>query len=174
MHPRENIRKAFVDRLKTAVEGGYPTMADDRVYASRVKPLFDQFFPAILVYTQEETVEEDQWDGDGYAPLKRNLSVDIEAVVKGSETLDDELDLFAFQIEKAFDGWDINMYQSSILRLKKTESSAVIDGSKVYGVIRLTYSLTYRTAVKQPDASGTTPTDITIRENTDAHYYEQG
>lgn len=164
MHPRVNIRKAFVDRLKTPNEGVFPTMADDRVYASRVKPLFDQFFPAILVYTQDETVEEDQWDGDGYAPLKRNLSVDIEAVIKGSEKLDDELDLFAFQIEKAFDGWDVGMYQSSVLRLKKTESSAVIDGSKVYGVTRLTYSLTYRTAVKQPDLSGVTPTDITIKE----------
>lgn len=165
MHPRINIRKAFVDHLKVAVEGVFPTMADDRVYASRVKPLFDQFFPAILIYTQDETVEEDQWDGDGYAPLKRNLSVDIEAVIKGSETLDDELDLFAFQIEKAFDGWDVGMYQSSVLRLKKTESSAVIDGSKVYGVTRLTYSLTYRTAVKQPDLSGVIPTNITIKEN---------
>ncbi len=165
MHPREQIRKAFVDRLKTEVDGAFPTMAKEKIYASRVKPLFDQFFPAILIYTQDETVEEDQWDGDGYAPLKRNLSVDIEAVIKGSEKLDDELDLFAFQIEKALDGWAVPFRGEDILRLKKTESSAVIDGSKVYGVTRLTYSLTYRTAVKQPDLSGTTPTNITIKEN---------
>lgn len=161
-----------MDRLKTNVDGTFVTMAEDRIYASRVKPLFDQFFPAILVYTQEETVEEDQWDGDGYAPLKRNLSVDIEAIIKGNENMDDELDLFAWQIEKALDGWDIPLRIADILRLKKTESSAVIDGSKVFGVVHLIYSLIYRTPVKQPEI-GTTPTELIIRENTNANYYDK-
>jgi hypothetical protein len=124
-------------------------MAEARVYASRVKPLFDQFLPAILLYTQEETIEENQYDGDGFAPLKRRLSVEIEAVAKGTETVDDELDEFAFQIERALEGWDIPFRGADILRLQKTESSIVMDGTKYYAVTRLSYTVTYRTAVKQ-------------------------
>lgn len=150
MHPREQIRHALVERLKTKIGDSFPTMAEDRVFASRVKPLFDQLFPAILLYTPDETVQENQYTGDGFTPLKRNLSVEIEAAVKGNETLDDELDEFALQIENTLDGFEIPARQSDVITLTKTESTAVVDGSKVYGVIRLTYQVLYRTAVKQP------------------------
>ena len=150
MHPRTHIRQALVARLSEKNDGIYLTMAEDKVFASRVKPLFDQHFPAILLYTSDETVEENQYLGDGFTPLKRNLSVEIEAAVKGSEQLDDELDLFALQIENALDGFEIPERISDVITLMKTDSAAVIEGSKVYGVIRLTYQVSYLTEVKQP------------------------
>ncbi|MHA1540029.1 MAG: hypothetical protein ACTSXQ_06110 [Alphaproteobacteria bacterium] len=167
-HPRESIRDAFVERLGTAVDTLFPTMAKERVYANRVKPLFNQFFPAILLYTQEEDVEEERWGGDGFYPLRRNLTVEIEAVVKGDDDVDNTLDLFAWQIETALDGWNIPYRGADILRLKRTESAIVIDGSKTYGVICLTYSVMYRTEAKQPDLSGPIPTNLTVRENINA------
>ena len=142
MHPRQHIRQAFVDRLSGV------TMAKDNVYASRIKPLFDQFLPAILLYTQDESVEEHQWDGDGFTPLKRKLMLEIEAVIQGGDDLDNKLDQFAYEIEQALDDWNIPNRIADTLRLEQTESSIVADGSKVYGVTRLTYSLIYRTAVK--------------------------
>ena len=142
MHPRQHIRQAFVDRLSGI------TMAKDNVYASRIKPLFDQFLPAILLYTQDESVEEHQWDGDGFTLLKRKLMLEIEAVIQGGDDLDNKLDLFAYEIEQALDDWNIPNRIADTLRLEQTESSIVADGSKVYGVTRLTYSLIYRTAVK--------------------------
>ena len=150
IHPRARIRQALVERLSLRVDGVYPTMAKDKVFASRVKPLFDQLFPAILLYTSDETVEENQYVGDGFTPLTRNLSVEIEAAVKGSEKLDDDLDLFALQIENALDGFQIPERLSDVISLMKTESAAVVDGSKTYGVVKLTYQVSYRTEVKQP------------------------
>ncbi len=150
-HPREHIRHALVERLTIKTSGKYPTMAEERVFASRVKPLFDQLFPAILLYASDETVEDNQYAGDGFTPLKRNLTVEIEAAVKGNEKLDDELDIFALQIETALDGFDIPGQLSDVMTLMRTDSAAVIEGSKVFGVIKLTYQVTYRTEVKQPD-----------------------
>jgi hypothetical protein len=44
--------------------------------------------------------------------------------------------------------------------LKSTEIDISIDGSKIYGAVRLTYTITYYTTSKEPDNSGTIPTEI--------------
>ena len=41
-HPRTAIRQALVDRLKNQVDDAYLTDAQDKIYGSRSKPLFDQ------------------------------------------------------------------------------------------------------------------------------------
>jgi hypothetical protein len=159
-HPRAAIRQALVDKLQTKVDDAFPTDAGDKVYGSRAKPLFDQFLPAILVYTRNENIIEERFATDGYGASKRELEVAIEAVVLGNEQVDDALDKISKQIEDALDGFEMPIRKADILKLKSTEIDVSIDGSKIYGAARLTYSITYYTSNKQPDNSGTIPTEI--------------
>ena len=159
-HPRAIIRQALVDRLKTKIENIYPTDAFDRIYGSRSKPLFDQFLPAILIYARSENILEEKFTTDGFGATKRELDIAFEAVVLGSDEVDTTLDKIAGQIEDAFDGWEIPTRKSDVLKLKSTEIDISIDGSKIYGAVRLTYTITYYTASQEPNNSGTIPTNI--------------
>ena len=159
-HPRTAIRQALVDRLKTKVNDAFLTDAEDKIYGSRSKPLFDQFLPAILVYARSENVLEEKFTTDGFGATKRELDVAFEAVILGSEQLDDTLDNITKQIEDAFDGWEMPTRKSDVLKLKSTEIDISIDGSKIYGAVRLTYTITYYTASQEPNNSGTIPTNI--------------
>jgi hypothetical protein len=144
-HPRTAIRDALVDRLKTKISDVFLTDAEDKIYGSRSKPLFDQFLPAILVYARSENILEERFTTDGYGATKRELDVAIEAVMLGNEEIDNALDNIAAQIEFAFDGWEMLNRKSDIMKLKSTEIDVSIDGSKIYGAIRLNYSITYYT-----------------------------
>ena len=144
-HPRTAIRDALVDRLKTKVDDVFPTDAEDKIYGSRSKPLFDQFLPAILVYARNENVIEERFASDGFGPTKRELDIAFEAVVLGGEEVDTALDKIAKQIENAFDGWEMPTRKADVLKLKSTEIDIAIEGSKTYGAIRLTYKITYYT-----------------------------
>lgn len=159
-HPRSIIRNAIIDRLKTKIDDVFVTDAKDRIYGNRAKPLFDQFLPAILVYSKDENILEERYKTDGYGPLKRELELAIEAVILENNQIDQELDNIANQIELAFDGFEIPARRADILKLKSTEIDISIQGSKIYGAVRLTYAVTYFTKVKQPLNDGILPTDI--------------
>jgi len=159
-HQRTVIRQALVDKLKTKVDDVFPTAAEDRIYGSRAKPLFDQFLPAIIIYTRSENILEERFASDGYGASKRELEVAIEAVVLGNEQVDDILDNITKQIEDALDGFEMESRKADILQLKSTEIDVSIEGSKIYGAARLTYGITYYTENKQPDNSGIIPTEI--------------
>ena len=153
-HPRSIIKNSIINQLNGKTD------AEDRVYGNRAKHLFDQFLPAILVYAKDENILEERFETDGFGPLKRELEIAIEAVILGGDDFDQKLDNLASQIENALDGFEISTRKSDILKLKSTEIDSSIEGSKIYGAVRLTYSVTYLTAVKQPDFSGTIPTEI--------------
>ena len=159
-HPRAAIRQALVDKLKTKVDDIFPTDAGEKIYGSRAKPLFDQFLPAILIYARNENIIEERFATDGYGASKRELEVAIEAVVLGNEQVDDSLDKISKQIEDALDGFEMPTRKADVLKLKSTEMDVSIDGSKIYGAARLTYGITYYTSNKEPDNSGTIPTEI--------------
>ena len=161
-HPRTIIRQALIDKLKTKVNDQFPTAAEDRIYGSRAQPLFDQFLPAILIYCRNETILEERFVTDGYGASKRELEIAIEAVVLGNEEIDDLLDKISKQIEDALDGFEIPSRKADILRLKSTEIDVSINGSKIYGAIRLTYSITYYTANKPPQGQDFIMRELTI------------
>ncbi len=144
-HPRAAIRDALVDRLKTKVDDIFLTDAEDKIYGSRSKPLFDQFLPAILVYARNENIIEEKFASDGFGATKRELEIAFEAVVLGDEEVDSALDKIAQQIENAFNDWEMPTRKADILKLKSTEIDLSIEGSKTYGAIRLTYNITYYT-----------------------------
>jgi hypothetical protein len=153
-HPRSIIRNAIINQLISKTD------AEDRIYGNRAKPLFDQFLPAILVYSKDESILEERFEADGFGPLKRELEIAIEAVILGSDDFDQKLDDLSSQIENALDGFEIDTKRSAIIKLKSTEIDSSIEGSKIYGAVRLTYSVTYLTAIKQPENEGIIPTEI--------------
>lgn len=159
-HQRTVIRNTLVDRLKSKIDEVYLTDASERVYGSRTKPLFDQFLPAILVYTKNENILEERFAIDGYGSTKRELEIAIEAVVFGNEQVDDSLDKISKQIEDALDDFEIPTRKADILKLKSTDLDVSIDGSKIYGAVRLTYLITYYTSNKHPDNLGVIPNEI--------------
>ena len=81
---------------------------------------------------------------DGFGPLKRELEIAIEAVILGG----DDFDRKARRSIKPnrnmhLDGFEIETRKSDIIKLKSTEIDSSIEGSKIYGAVRLTYSVTY-------------------------------
>jgi len=153
-HKRQIIRDAIINQLKDKTD------VRNNIYGNRAKPLFDQFLPAILVYSKQENILEDQYNIDGYASLKRELEIAIEAVILGGDEFDQKLDNIAEQIESALDGFEIETRKADLIKLKSTEIDYSIEGSKIYGAVRLTYSVIYRTKVKQLSNSGTPITEI--------------
>lgn len=144
-HPRSIIKNAIINQLTGKTD------AQEKVYGNRAKPLFDQFLPAILVYSKDETILEGRFESDGFGPLKRDLEIAIEAVILGGDDFDQKLDDLSNQIENALDGFEIDTRKSDVLKMKSTEIDISIEGSKTYGAIRLNYTLTYYTETKQPD-----------------------
>ena len=136
-HPRAAIREALTDHLKNRTD------AKDKVFGNRNKPLFDNLLPAILVYARSENVLEERFASDGFGATKRELDIAIEAVISGDDNLDEALDKIAAQIESAFEDWEMPTRKADILKLKSTEIDTSIEGSKIYGAIRLNYSIIY-------------------------------
>lgn len=139
-HPRQTIKEAIAQRLKDA-----QTKAGQHIFVGRAKPLFDNDLPAILIYGNDENISTERWDTDGFGELKRELIIFIEAIDAGKDDLDNKLDSLAWEIENALDGWDIPNHQSAILRFRATDSDLMIEGRTIYGAIRLSYNITYRT-----------------------------
>ena len=135
-HARQDIREQIAEHLRT--EFG-------NVFTSRSKVLFEQDMPAILVYTANETIQKERWDTDGFGNLFRDLDISIEAIDIGKDDLDNKLDTMAETIERLFDGWEMPNRMNAVLRFKSTETDMSIEGNKIYGAIKLTFTLTYQT-----------------------------
>lgn len=144
MHPRKAIRYAIRDRLKTAVDGAFPTVAGENVFASRIAPITDDDYPAILIYTREEKEYSEPID-DSLAFRKARLFVVVEGLLRAGESVDDKLDDLAEQIEAAFDGWDIPGFEAANMTLHETDIDVVTENvRRPIGAIGLTYHVTYR------------------------------
>lgn len=135
-HKRQDIREQVATTLRTEFAN---------VYTSRAKVLFEQDMPAVLVYTTTETIQKERWNTDGFGNLFRDLEIAIEAVDIGKDDLDDKLDAMAETIEGLLDGWEMPNMKNAILRFKSTETDMSIDGNKIYGAIKLTFTITYQT-----------------------------
>lgn len=93
MHQRTLIRKYVTEMLKSAVDVG------GRVFDSRTDAAFVRELPAVMVYYKGESA--DVRGGDRYNPTSYDRVLDLEIDVVTLAGVD-ELDRFAFQIERAF------------------------------------------------------------------------
>ncbi|HET9063672.1 MAG TPA: hypothetical protein VFO62_10325 [Candidatus Binatia bacterium] len=148
-HPRKLIRHAVVALLTNA------TAAGARVKDTRVEPHRKGALPAIAVYTLREPVNQDV---SGGAPLELTRDVKVEIAgfvgVRDPDTVADELDDLAEQIEAAMDN---DRYLGGLAADSILESTEMQvreeDGASdpLIGIITLTYSVTYQTSPAVPD-----------------------
>jgi hypothetical protein len=137
MHKRAQIRAAIVDLLIAA-----NTAASSRVYGNRAMPLWDLSLPAVLVYARDE---DSKPQGVSDQSLIRTMRVSIQAVSAANDTLDDDLDVLAGQIEAAMNA-DDNLGTLVISStLISTELDVAADGEKPIGAVRMTYEIRYAT-----------------------------
>lgn len=102
-HQRTLIRNAIVRKLTKVIDADanlYPTDAEDRVYGSRIAPMYMSELPAICVYTADESSEV-----EGTSPMRyrRKPTVSIEIHDECGTDLDDDsedrIDAIARQVE---------------------------------------------------------------------------
>ena len=143
-HKRKVIREKVLALLK------HNTSVGEEVYANRVKTLFPNHEPTILIYALQETALQTTM-----APEKkytRKISLAIEARVNsgsqgmvGDLTLDDYLDSLALQIEDIMKSNNrlLDSAANSVLQATRFDFSPA--GDKLIGAMRLEYEITYFT-----------------------------
>lgn len=140
MHIRRSIREA----VKTQVTG--LTTTGNNVFSHRVYPVQEEVLPAILVYTSSEISTPATLGGFGsVASLARTLSVDIEAYVKATGNVVDTLDTIAEEVEIALGDDETLGGLAESIQLTNTSIEITADGDQPVGVLKMGYSVVYRT-----------------------------
>ena len=140
----DHVRKQIRDYIAALLED--LTTTETRVFTNRVRAMKKKDLPGLIIYT----VEEDSDPGAVGGHLNRTLDLAVEAYVKTSETIDDDLDTIAAEVETAIASdptlgglaQDV-LYASSELFLDG-------EGDKKTGVIRMIFQVGYRTAKTDP------------------------
>ena len=140
MHPRSQIRAAFVERLTDA------TAAEERVYKSRLMPIEEPQLPAIVVHTRDaEEIQGRSISGwNGFE--RRRCIVSVICIAQSFDDIDEDLDTMASQVEGAIQSWVIPGFESSDPMLLDTRSDdPEFDGALTTGATMLRYVVTYQT-----------------------------
>lgn len=93
-----NNRQAIRTAVMTLLMGN--TSADQNVYANRETKLWTSELPAVLIHTSHEPVVPEGMSGRRYA---RTLQLVIKIRVQATQTVDDDLDSLAGEVETIID-----------------------------------------------------------------------
>ena len=138
-----HIRKQIRDRLETILTSGV-TLAQRRVFGSRIYPLTAPQLPAIAVYTASESSGLQTM---GVRTLMRDLSVSGDAYVRVNDKFDDDIDALCVQIEETIAAdYTLNGLVKDTI-LTSTEIDFDGEAEKPVGVARLTYTIRYVTTI---------------------------
>lgn len=138
-----HIRKQIRDRVESILASGV-SLAQRRVYASRVYPFTESQLPAVTVYSGSEASGLQTM---GVRTLARDLSLVIDAYVRVTDTFDDDVDALCVQIEETIAAdYTLNgLVKDSVLT--STEIDFDGDAERPVGVARLTYTIRYVTTI---------------------------
>lgn len=127
----------MVQRLKDA-----KTIAGDRVFGSRAKGLRRSQMPAILVYTKSES---SALFNESPREFQRDLTVAVDLVMEGEseDALDDQLDDWAEQVERAIFLEETFGGVCSDTLLGETEMDVDTEGEKPVGAVRMSLTMPY-------------------------------
>lgn len=133
-----NNRVAIRAALSALLSGN--TNADTNVFINRGSPLWKTEFPAILVYTKEESATPESIQVRRYI---RDLQLLIDVKVQATDASDDALDAVVSQVETIMA--DNSSISGTVLSsiLSKTEISVNSDAEEDIGVATLTYECKY-------------------------------
>lgn len=159
-HPRKLIRHAIRDALEGATD------AFDRVYATRSIELRKCELPVICVYTLEDDV--DPASRDTYPrELIRTVPVVIECWIGPSETVDDDMDDFAEQVETAMHADPFFGGVCSESLLDGTVIEVLEQGARRLGMVALTYTVRYYSLAPEAPADGELDDFLTVEATHD-------
>lgn len=135
-----HVRKQIRDAVATEVTG--LTTTGTNVFKTRAYPVGPGKLPGLAIYT---TSEDSAVDSMGSARgLMRELDLIIEGYANGTNTVDDDLDAIATEVEEALAAATIDEVKD--LYLVRTEMDVDGgEGDKVVGAVRLTFRAVYRT-----------------------------
>lgn len=136
-----HLRKTIREHVKTTCTSLSTTGSN--VYETRYFPLQTANLPALLIYTNEESIEE-YTIGASTRTQIRLLQVIIEAHVQGTANIDDTLDTIAEEVEEAMCADPTRGGNANDTKLVNTEYE-FDTGSQKIGLARFTYAITYAT-----------------------------
>lgn len=144
-HVRKQIRDQIASVLASDV-----SLVSGRVYQSRVYPLHEAKLPAITVYTGSETSSLMVM---GAKTLARTASIMVDAYVRATANLDDDMDAIAVQIEEAIaDDFTVNGLAKDAV-LVSTDIDFSGEAEQPVGVVRLSYAVRYVTAIENVETA---------------------
>jgi hypothetical protein len=141
-----HVRKTIRDAAKAALTGLTTTGA--RVFASRVYDLQESDLPGLRVYTNGESAAPSS-AGVGHS-VERVLELVIEACSKKASGLDDELDAMLEEVEVALGA---GLAPAKSVELRRVEIEMQGEADKPIGVARMTFEVSYFTALGAPGAA---------------------
>jgi hypothetical protein len=133
VHVRRQIREA-VGTLLTGL-----TTTGSRVLQSRMRPRDETALPALLITTNDETVEP----GSVGALQQRTLTLQVLGIAKSTGTLDDTLDAMALEVETAMAGAPSLGGLAAGMELRGISVAFDDDLNQPVGVITLDSRITY-------------------------------
>lgn len=136
-HVRTQIRDAVVTALEAL---------DATVYASRVLPIEQPDLPALLVYTNTESIE-----AEDMGSLHRTIDLVVDCRAQGHD-LEAELDPLIVGVEQTLNASDLDGLVITLLPTT-VEVSMRTEGSQPVGSARITFQAIYRTAYADPEIS---------------------
>lgn len=141
--PRQTIRTAAAARLATG------TRAGANVITGRPMPEELNELPALLVHTRNpEKVSAYPASGWNGATTRECELVVVGCQAVPDNTVDDENDAFAEEIEARLETWIISGLESAEVRLSNTRSEVNWEGECTLGWVELTFAVVYQKAYR--------------------------
>lgn len=144
-HVKQQIREYFATQLTGLTTTG------SNVYASRVYPLGSGKLPALLIYTHNESIEEQSFSSKRVQT--RTLEVVVEGYIRALSDFDDKVDDVCKEVEIALlddpslGGLAINTELSS------AQCDYSGDGEQPVATLSMTFAVQYRTETGQPETA---------------------
>jgi len=144
-----HVRKSIRDRVESVLSSAVSSVSG-RVFASRVYPLTGPELPAIAIYTNSESSGLQTM---GTRTLMRDLSLNVDAYVRVTDTFDDSVDALCVEIEEAIAAdFTLNGLVKDTV-LTSTEIDFDGEADKPVGVTRLTFTIRYVTSISDVETA---------------------
>jgi len=145
-HVRQQIREYFETQLRSLATTG------TNVFASRVYPIGSASLPALLIYTQNEVIDDSSFGTiSARRTQNRTLTVVVEGYVRATAGFDDTLDDICKEVEtEVLDDPSLGGLVTNT-ELASADADYSGEGDQPVGTIRLTFEVQYRTLTGQPE-----------------------
>ena len=138
-----HVRQLIRDNVITAVTSLSTTGAN--VYRTRIYPLEAGNLPGLCVYTSVEDSAADTMTGT--RGMERSCDIIIEAFVRAVSNYDNTMDTISAELEAAMATDVTRGGNAKDTVLVRSEFELSDEGDRPLAMVRLTYSVLYRTAI---------------------------